>query len=171
MSDAWSVLSDAVDIFLPYIAVVGVWARCHTFLRKHAIDLRAITGGAAGHWLALPVVCFVTPVIAVVGDVLRGRKDVGIEVFIVVFLLQRLALYALNIYLVYAFVFHGTWIVAGVFGSKSGSDAAKRLRKAFAEQQRHRRFIWVGFITFAAIILGQWCHTALVLGRALYMLP
>ena len=165
------VLHKALGMVLPYAVAIWLWARCFSFIRKHGVDLSSITTRGLRHLLAFPFVCVVTPVTLAVLGAVGGKEGVELRADLYVTLLHQLAMYALNLYLGYVFVFHGMWVVVGVFGSKGDSEVVAGLRRAFEQQQKYKWCVWVAFLIMAAMFMIPWVGVAVTLLRTAWTLP
>jgi len=161
----------ALDMVLPYAVAIWLWARCFSFIRKHGVDLSSITTRGLRHLLAFPFVCVVTPVTLAVLGAVAGKEGIELRADLYVTLLHQLAMYALNLYLGYVFVFHGMWVVVGVFGSRGGSEVVAGLRRAFEQQQKYKWFVWVAFLSIAAMFMIPSLGVTVTLLRTAWTLP
>ncbi len=156
-----------VLLSLPYVAGVLVWAKCLSFARRHSVDLQSIANRGSKHRLVFPAICLATLVTTIVLAVAAQNKDAGIGLF----LLLLSASLALNLYLAYAVVFHGAWVVAAVFGSTAGADPVARLQTAFRKHQQHKRFLGLCFAAVATLFAVSFALIAATIGRATIGLP
>jgi len=144
------IMSDPVTtalVSLPYVIGVLVWAKCMLFLRRHCVNVQAVTHRGSKHRLAFPVVCLVTLVTNIALAEAAQRENAGISLF----LLLLSGSLALNLYLAYTVIFHMAWIASAVFAWKVGTSAIAQLEAAFANHQEHKRSLGLCFGVVAGL--------------------
>ncbi|GIX50447.1 MAG: hypothetical protein KatS3mg132_641 [Limisphaera sp.] len=57
------------------------------------------------------------------------------------------------------------------FGSKGGSEVVAGLRRAFEQQQKYKWFVWVAFLSIAAMFMIPSVGVAVTLLRTAWTLP
>lgn len=157
----------AILLAVPYAAAILLWVKCAHFVNRRSIDLRAVTNRGSTHRTAFPAACFVT-LAATVGVAIVAQEQAG---GMGLFLLLLTCSLALNLYLAYAVVFHGAWVVTVVFRLEVGSDPTNRMQASFAEHQKHKRFLRICFAMVAALFAMSVALIANTVRQATLSLP
>jgi hypothetical protein len=157
----------ALLLAVPYAAAILLWLKCMHFLSQHSIHLRAVAKSGSAHRTAFPVACFVTLAANVGVAVVAQGKTGGMGLFLPLLTCSL----ALNLYLAYAILFHGAWVVTAVFRFENGSDATGRLQASFAQHQKHKRFLRICFSIVATLFAVSLALIANTVRRAILSLP
>lgn len=153
----------ALLISIPYAAAILLWVKCVHFLNRRSIDLRAVANHGSAHRKALPVVCFVT-LAANAGVVMVAQEKAGgIGLFLLLFTWSL----ALNLYLAYAVVFHGAWVITAIFRLEDSSDPTSRLQASFAEHQKHKCILRICFAVVTTLFAVSVALLANTIGQAM----